>query len=88
MTTYTIDRADFPCLAALAERIRGLVADGYGVEVTAAGVVVYRVDPFPSVTTDGGPAYWLKDARGRTVGTIADVNALVRYAEAMQGGRP
>ncbi len=82
MTTYTLNPAVFPCLAALAERVRQLVANGYRVEVAEEGVITYSVTGFPGVTTDG-PVYWLKDARGRTVGTIADVNAMVRYAQAL-----
>ncbi len=32
----------------------------------------------------GGPAYWLKTATGNTVGTMADVNTLVRYAAGLE----
>lgn len=86
MTTYTIDRTTYPCNAAVADRIRTLVADGYNVEVCDGPVVAYRVEAVPASIL-GGPAYWLRSARGFTVGTIADADALVRYANAMESRR-
>ena len=80
MTTYTIDRTTYPCNTAVADRIRSLVANGYGVEVCDGPVVAYRVEGC-------GDAYWLRNARGFTVGTIADADALVRYANAMESRR-
>ena len=84
MTTYAIERSAFACRAALAERIRGLVAEGYRVEVTdEEDSLLYSVDAVPASSL-GGPAYWLRDARGRIVGTLADVDMLVREAAGLR----
>ncbi len=83
MTTYTVDRSNFCTVAELASEIRLRVSDFYTVGVTdAEDQLLYTIEAAPG-TDVGDTVYWLRDARGRTVGTLADVEALVRYANAI-----